>query len=492
MCRTPVRAEGNHIDDSAPERPREVPTLTRTDVRPPVARCSPGAAVSSPVAPSVSARPVGPRSSDDRAERVGVQVLMLVATPVANDTRVLREATALVGAGHAVHVVGLGVPPGFVPPHGVTVSSAGRRPRTSRTATPGAPSRCGATVPARPGGAPPAGSCCPSTAQRVFGGWAREAYADAARRTFDVVHAHDFNTLVLGDRLAREHHVPLVYDSHELWFGRPVVGRPTPLRDARGRRTEARLGGRAGRRGHRRGRGRGGARGGLRVARRPRRPEHLRGPATAVRAARTDPASSTPGGWPRTASSRSSPLPAGTSRCPSTSSGPADETWLRDFDPAAARVLDAVPAEEVSWLLRGAGVALVTHSDRWPNHRLAMPNKLFQAVAAGVPVVATDVGELATLVRGYRLGTLYRPGDPASLATAVHELLASYDRYAQPSASRRRRSPGRPTSGCCSTSTPACRPDRTTSPGAACHDRSRPDDPHRTAARSDRRQPRRR
>ena len=111
--------------------------------------------------------------------------------------------------------------------------------------------------------------------------------------------------------------------------------------------------------------------------------------------------------------------------------GPADETWLRTFEPGRVRVRPPVAADDVTWLLRGAGVALVTHSDRWPNHRLAMPNKLFQAVAAGVPVVATDVGELATVVRGYRLGTLYTPGDPGSLAHAVADLLAHYDDHVE-------------------------------------------------------------
>ncbi|WP_198950339.1 glycosyltransferase [Kineosporia sp. A_224] len=361
---------------------------------------------------------------------MGVRVLMLVATAVANDTRVLREATALVRAGHAVHVVGFGVPPGFAPPDGVTVSSAGRRARASRPETPGAVVPTSAARRARPlwwRGA--RWLLLPEHRARAFGRWAREAYADATDRRFDVVHAHDFNTLELGDRLAREHGVPLVYDSHELWFGRPVVGRPTPLRDARGRRTEARLGSRADAVVTV---GEGVAEAledayGWRDVRVVRNTFAVLPPPTAplvparlLYAGRLAPYRELE---VVAAASRDLPLPVDIL-------GPADETWLRDFDPGAARVLDAVPADEVSWLLRGAGVALVTHSDRWPNHRLAMPNKLFQAVAAGVPVVATDVGELATLVRGYRLGALYRPGDPASLVAAVADVLAGYDRYA--------------------------------------------------------------
>ena len=39
-----------------------------------------------------------------------MRVLMLVATSLATDNRVLREATTLARAGHAVHVIGKQVP----------------------------------------------------------------------------------------------------------------------------------------------------------------------------------------------------------------------------------------------------------------------------------------------------------------------------------------------------------------------------------------------
>ena len=68
----------------------------------------------------------------------------------------------------------------------------------------------------------------------------------------------------------------------------------------------------------------------------------------------------------------------------------------------------------------------MTHSDRWPNHRLALPNKLFHAVRVGIPVIATDVGELAKTVREHHLGLLYRPGDHHDLVRAVGSAIAEY------------------------------------------------------------------
>lgn len=48
-------------------------------------------------------------------------------------------------------------------------------------------------------------------------------------------------------------------------------------------------------------------------------------------------------------------------------------------------------------------------------------------MAAGVPVVATDVGELAHLVRKHQLGTLYRIGDSSDVVRAVRELISDYE-----------------------------------------------------------------
>ena len=109
--------------------------------------------------------------------------------------------------------------------------------------------------------------------------------------------------------------------------------------------------------------------------------------------------------------------------------GPADESWLSGFDRARCRVLPAGTLTEVDERLTHAGIALVTHSDAWDNHRLALPNKLFHALSLGVPVVATDVGELAQVVREYECGTLYRPGDARDLTRAIEEVVERHEHF---------------------------------------------------------------
>ena len=57
------------------------------------------------------------------------------------------------------------------------------------------------------------------------------------------------------------------------------------------------------------------------------------------------------------------------------------------------------------------------------NHRLTTPNKLFEAMAAGVAVVASDLPGMATIVRATDCGVLCDPTDPTEIAAAIRRIL---------------------------------------------------------------------
>ncbi len=351
-------------------------------------------------------------------------VLMLVWTPVATDTRVLREATALVAAGYQVHIIGRAVPSDFTPPPGITVGSVGRPPLSStRARTLSRPERAARWA------------LLPTHVNRRIARWQSEAEALAVDWASTVgrpavVHAHDFSALRAAHRLAHRWAVPLVYDTHEYWVGRPVEGRPAPRLRRVERLAEGRLGSAAA----------AVITVGEGVAR-ALREDHPDWPEIAVvrntfPRRTTEPDRDVPLEAPsglvyagRLAAYRELEVIARASRLidlPVTLVGPADEAWLHGFDRGRAELLASESLEMIDVRLAAAGVALVTHSDRWPNHRLALPNKLFHAVSLGVPVVATDVGELGAIVRRHSLGTLYAPGDAEGLARAVRELIESY------------------------------------------------------------------
>jgi len=344
------------------------------------------------------------------------RVLMLVWTGVSTDTRVLREARTLVDAGYSVHIIGRAVPSNFVAPQGISVSSVGTPPAAQgRTRELNAVERAARWL------------LLPEHVGRRLAGWQRAALVEARGHEADVVHSHDFSALPVAAALAQEWGVPLVYDSHELWSGRPRVGRPTPWRARRHERLESTLGDRAqivltvGE--------------GVAAALRDRygwqdvRVVRNTFPRTQARDQRQGPPTGAVYAG-RIAPYRELEVIARASRStdlPITLIGPADAQFVARFDPGRAKIQDSLPADEVDAVLADAGLALVTHSDRWVNHRLALPNKLFHAVRAGVPIVATDVGELARIMREHDLGELYRPGDADDMVRAINRAVGRYE-----------------------------------------------------------------
>ena len=81
-----------------------------------------------------------------------------------------------------------------------------------------------------------------------------------------------------------------------------------------------------------------------------------------------------------------------------------------------------VPPAEVAGLLAGAD-ALVLPTVDTPYSRYTSPLKLFEYMAAGRPVVASDLPPLREVVEHGRTAFLVPPGDPEALAAGVRALL---------------------------------------------------------------------
>jgi glycosyltransferase involved in cell wall biosynthesis len=112
---------------------------------------------------------------------------------------------------------------------------------------------------------------------------------------------------------------------------------------------------------------------------------------------------------------------------------------------------DGAYAEELARLADGLGVAARTHfhppvalakllsythqadvgvsllADSCENHRLALPNKLFEYLAADLPVVVSDLPEMRRLVTERGVGWVTDSGDPADIARVLLEALGDRD-----------------------------------------------------------------
>jgi glycosyltransferase involved in cell wall biosynthesis len=86
-------------------------------------------------------------------------------------------------------------------------------------------------------------------------------------------------------------------------------------------------------------------------------------------------------------------------------------------------LLPAVRPDELLDWVAAADVAAMPIQPTTLNHRLTTPNKLFEAMAVGVPVVASDLPGMAPIVRETGCGVLCDPTDPAAIAAAIRSVL---------------------------------------------------------------------
>ena len=83
--------------------------------------------------------------------------------------------------------------------------------------------------------------------------------------------------------------------------------------------------------------------------------------------------------------------------------------------------LDAVPPDELLGYTSSADIGVTLLEDVCLNHRFALPNKLFEYLAANIPVIASDLPEIQKVVKGYNVGIAVSPVDQTNLIRALRQ-----------------------------------------------------------------------
>jgi len=73
--------------------------------------------------------------------------------------------------------------------------------------------------------------------------------------------------------------------------------------------------------------------------------------------------------------------------------------------------------------IQQADIAVILTMTEGLNNWFALPNKLFEAIAAGLPVVTGPNIEISDIVKRYNMGQICNPSDPASIAEAIETVL---------------------------------------------------------------------
>jgi glycosyltransferase involved in cell wall biosynthesis len=89
-------------------------------------------------------------------------------------------------------------------------------------------------------------------------------------------------------------------------------------------------------------------------------------------------------------------------------------------------VLKAVPPDVLPAWVASADVGVMAIQASTLNHRLSSPNKLFESISTGLPVVVSNFVEMRRIVLDDPdgpLGAVCDPADPASIAAAIRSIL---------------------------------------------------------------------
>lgn len=86
-------------------------------------------------------------------------------------------------------------------------------------------------------------------------------------------------------------------------------------------------------------------------------------------------------------------------------------------------MLEPVMPDEVVDAIGDADLSICLIQDVTLSYRHSMPNKLFEALVAGVPTIVSDLPDMAALIRRHHAGLVVDQTDPAAVADAMRRIL---------------------------------------------------------------------
>lgn len=84
-----------------------------------------------------------------------------------------------------------------------------------------------------------------------------------------------------------------------------------------------------------------------------------------------------------------------------------------------------LPLEEINFITQQAHLGLSIEEDLGLNYRFALPNKLFDYIRAKVPVMVSNLPEMAKIVNENNFGVILNSHDPKIVASTISEALTN-------------------------------------------------------------------
>ncbi len=100
-------------------------------------------------------------------------------------------------------------------------------------------------------------------------------------------------------------------------------------------------------------------------------------------------------------------------------------TQAAEKSPETIKHFLPVQPHQVGLAMAGAAISLAPIVPIKLSYELCLPNKLFESIHAGVPVVASNLPEMAALINHYHVGQTHAPEDATDLARAITTVLTN-------------------------------------------------------------------
>jgi len=89
--------------------------------------------------------------------------------------------------------------------------------------------------------------------------------------------------------------------------------------------------------------------------------------------------------------------------------------------------IDKIPANELANYTANADLGLTLDKDTNLNYRFSLPNKVFDYINAGIPILSTKLPELENLITKYQIGFFIDNHEPKHIAEIINKVLNSKD-----------------------------------------------------------------
>lgn len=93
------------------------------------------------------------------------------------------------------------------------------------------------------------------------------------------------------------------------------------------------------------------------------------------------------------------------------------------------KLLDPVKPNDVVPTIADAAASVCLIQDTTLSYRFSMPNKLFEAALAGVPIIGSDLPDIGGFIRRFNAGEVVDQTDPVAIASGLTRVIADPARY---------------------------------------------------------------